>query len=288
VSGQREHRCAAVFGHLGAAAVSLMTAAAPAEKRITTEARGHVLLIGLSRPAKLNAFDPQMLEELAQAYSELENGPHRCGVLFAHGEHFTAGLDLAKVAPVVMEGKGLFPTEGMIDPFGLHGKARTKPVVCAVHGRCLTLGIELVLASDITIAADDTKFAQIEVKRGIFPFGGATLRWVQASGWGTAMRWLLTGDELGAEEALRIGLVQEVAARGTHLEKAIAIAETIAAQAPLGVQATLASARMRLEKGFEPAANALVPQILSLMGTEDAREGMMSFLERRTAKFEGR
>jgi enoyl-CoA hydratase len=261
------------------------------EKRITTEVRGHVLLIGLSRPAKLNAFDPQMLNELAEAYSELEKGPHRCAVLFAHGEHFTAGLDLAKVAPVVMQGKGLFPSEGMIDPFGLHGgarQARTKPVVCAVHGRCLTLGIELVLASDITIAADDTKFAQIEVKRGIFPFGGATLRWVQASGWGNAMRWLLTGDELGADEALRIGLVQEVAPRGTHLEKAIAIAETIAAQAPLGVQATLASARMRLEKGFEPAANQLVPQILSLMQTADAQEGMMSFVERRTAKFEGR
>lgn len=258
------------------------------EKRITTEARGHVLLIGLNRPKKLNAFDPQMLQELAEAYGELERGPYRCGVLFAHGEHFTAGLDLAKVAPVVMQGKGLFPDEGQIDPFGLHGPARTKPMVCAVHGRCLTLGIELVLASDITIAADDTKLAQIEVKRGIFPFGGATLRWVQASGWGNAMRWLLTGDELGAEEALRIGLVQEVAPRGAHLEKAIAIAETIAAQAPLGVQATLLSARNRLEKGFEGAAKELVPQILSLMQSDDAREGMMSFVERRTAKFEGK
>jgi enoyl-CoA hydratase len=257
------------------------------EKRITTETRGHVLLIGLNRPAKLNAFDPQMLAELAEAYGELERGPHRCAVLFAHGEHFTAGLDLAKVAPVVMQGGGLFP-EGTIDPFGLHGKGRTKPVVCAVHGRCLTIGIELVLACDITIAADDTLLAQIEVKRGIFPFGGATLRWVQVSGWGNAMRWLLTGDELGAEEALRIGLVQEVAPRGQHLEKAIAIAETIAAQAPLGVQETLLSARNRLEKGFELAAQELVPQARALMQTEDAREGMMSFIERRTAKFEGR
>ena len=103
------------------------------EKRITTETRGHVLLIGLNRPAKLNAFDPQMLAELAEAYGELERGPHRCAVLFAHGEHFTAGLDLAKVAPVVAGGGGLFP-EGTIDPFGLHGPGRTKPVVCAVHG----------------------------------------------------------------------------------------------------------------------------------------------------------
>ena len=126
------------------------------------------------------------------------------------------------------------------------------------------------------------------MKRGIFPFGGATLRSVQASGWGNAMRWLLTGDEFGAEEALRIGLVQEVAAKGAHLERAIAIAETIAAQAPLGVQATLVSARNRLEHGFEKAAQDLVPEILGLMKTEDAREGMMSFVERRAAKFEGR
>lgn len=258
------------------------------DKRITTETRGHVLLIGLNRPKKLNAFDPQMLGELAEAYAELERGPHRAAVLFAHGDHFTAGLDLAKVAPVVMNGEQLFPHDGHVDPFGLHGPARTKPVVCAVHGRCLTIGIELVLASDITIAADDVKLAQIEVRRGIFPFGGATLRWVQASGWGNAMRWLLTGDELGADEALRIGLVQEVLPRGAHLEKAIAIAETIAAQAPLGVRATLLSARNRLERGFESAAKELYPQILELMKTDDAREGMMSFVERRTAKFEGR
>ena len=230
------------------------------EKRITTEARGHVLLIGLHRPAKINAFDPADAPASSRRpIRELEKGPHRCAVLFAHGEHFTAGLDLAKVAPVVMQGKGLFPSESQIDPFGLHGPARTKPVVCAVHGRCLTLGIELVLASDITIAADDTKFAQIEVKRGIFPFGGATLRWVQASGWGNAMRWLLTGDELGAEEALRIGLVQEIAPRGAHLEKAIAIAETIAAQAPLGVQATLALGAQSTRKGLRERGEGARP-----------------------------
>jgi enoyl-CoA hydratase/carnithine racemase len=161
-------------------------------------------------------------------------------------------------------------------------------VVCAVQGRCLTLGIELALAQDITIASDDTRFGQIEVKRGIFPFGGATLRWVMASGWGNAMRWLLTGDELPAQEALRIGLVQEVVPHGTQLERAIALAETISAQAPLGVRATLLSARKRLEHGFEAAVKDLHPEILRLMQTDDAREGVMSFVERRAARFEGR
>lgn len=113
----------------------------------------------------------------------------------------------------------------------------------AVQGLCFTLGIELILAADIAVAAEGTRFAQIEIKRGIFPFGGATLRFHQRAGWGNAMRWLLTGDEFDAREAWRMGLVQEVVEPGRQHERALAIAETVARQAPLGVQATLASAR---------------------------------------------
>ncbi|MEO6419766.1 MAG: crotonase/enoyl-CoA hydratase family protein [Polyangiaceae bacterium] len=256
--------------------------------KITTEKRGHLLLIGFDRAAKMNAFDAEMLEELSHAYGELENDPElRCGVIFANGDHFTAGLDLANVAPLMMEGKlsGLGGSGG-IDPWGVHGKQRTKPTVVAVHGRCFTLGIELCLAQDVCVAAANARFAQIEIKRGIFPFGGATFRLVQTAGWGNAMRWLLTGEEFSAEEALRIGLVQEVVETGRHLERAIAIGETIAAQAPLGVQATIASARRSLVE--EAAARALLPEIMRLMQTDDAREGLMSFLERRAAKFEGK
>jgi enoyl-CoA hydratase len=257
------------------------------ETKITTERRGHVLLIGLNRPKKMNAFDADMLRELAAAYGTLEvDADLRCGVIFAHGEHFTAGLDLANVAPLVAEGMPLFGGEGAIDPWGVHGRFRSKPTVIAVHGRCLTLGIELCLAQDVVIASSDTRFAQIEIKRGIFPFGGATFRLVQTAGWQNAMRWLLTGDEFDANEAHRIGLVQEVVAKGEQLSRAIAIAETIAAQAPLGVSATIASARQSLAE--EAAARALLPEIQRLMKTDDAREGLMSFLERRAARFEGK
>jgi enoyl-CoA hydratase/carnithine racemase len=100
------------------------------------------------------------------------------------------------------------------------------------------------------------------------------------------MRWLLTGDEFDATEAHRIGLVQEVVERGQELARAVAIAETIAAQAPLGVRSTIASAREALTE--EAAARALLPEIQRLMATDDAREGLMSFLERRAAKFGGR
>jgi enoyl-CoA hydratase/carnithine racemase len=126
----------------------------------------------------------------------------------------------------------------------------------------------------------------MEIKRGIFPFGGATFRLPQRVGWGNAMRWLLTGDEFGADEAHRIGLVQEVVEPGKQLERAIQIAETIAAQSPLGVQATIASARQSLTE--EAAARALFPALQKLLESDDAREGFMSFLERRAAKFTGK
>jgi enoyl-CoA hydratase len=257
-------------------------------ERLDYEPQGHVRLIALRRPEKRNAFDLKMLRELAEAYTEAENDVEaRCLVLGARGDHFTAGLDLAEVGPAVASGQALFP-ETLVDPLGLYGRKRTKPVVMAARGFCLTIGIELALASDIVIAAKSTKFGQIEIKRGIFPFGGATLRLPRASGWQNAMRWLLTGDTFDAAEAHRIGLVQEVTEDGADLEKALAIAETISKQAPLAVSATLLSARTAVEEGHEAAAKGLVDHARRLMKTEDAAEGLRSFVERREAKFSGK
>jgi enoyl-CoA hydratase/carnithine racemase len=260
------------------------------ESRISIEQRGHVLHIGLNRPTKRNAFDQQMLNELAIAYARLEDTPDlRCGVLYAEGEMFTAGLDLAALAPKISTSGNLEYPKNSIDPLNLYGeRARTKPIVAAVHGKCLTVGIELLLAADIRIASENATFAQIEIKRGIFPFGGATLRFPEIAGWGNAMRWLLTGDEFDAAEALRIGLVQEVIEHGKHIDKAVQIAETIARQAPLGVQATIVSARKSQSEGFEAAAQDLMPQVLQLFKSEDAREGVQSFIERREGVFSGR
>ncbi|HVE55465.1 MAG TPA: crotonase/enoyl-CoA hydratase family protein [Pyrinomonadaceae bacterium] len=260
------------------------------ESKISVEQRGHILLIGLNRPAKRNAFDLEMLDQLALAYAELEdNDEIRCGVLFAEGEMFTAGLDLANVAPKVVENGVLTYPEGAIDPLNLYTeRLRTKPLITAVQGKCLTVGIELLLASDIGVASENATFAQIEIKRGIFPFGGATLRFPERSGWGNAMRWLLTGDEFDAREALRIGLIQEVTENGKQLEKAIEIATRIAKQAPLGVRATIESARKAQTEGFTKAKEHLTPQILGLFASEDAKEGVQSFLERRDGNFSGK
>ena len=257
------------------------------EGRVTTERHGHVLLIGLDRVAKRNAFDRAMLQALGQAYGELDrDNDLRCGVLFAHGDHFTAGLELPQFAGPL--GLDLHLAEGAIDPLGITGPRLTKPMVCAVQGFCWTIGIELMLATDIRVAASSTRFAQIEIKRGIYPVGGATVRFVQQAGWGNAMRYLLTGDEFGAGEAYRIGLVQEVAEPGQQLVRAEAIAQTIAAQAPLGVRATLASARLALTAGETEALQRLAPDLLPIMQSEDAQEGIQSFIERRQANFKGK
>ena len=115
-----------------------------------------------------------------------------------------------------------------------------KPMVMAAQGICYTIGLELMLAMDIRVASSDTRFGQIEVRRGIYPVGGGTVRLYGEIGWGNAMRYLLTGDEIPAAEALRLGLVQEVTEPGSEFERALEIAERIARQAPLGVQASLA------------------------------------------------
>jgi enoyl-CoA hydratase len=246
------------------------------------------LLMGIDRVAKRNAFDLPMFNALSLAYAELDRDDDlRAGVLFAHGLHFTAGLDLVQFTPMFSSGRWAIP-EGGIDPVGIEGPLVRKPIVAATQGLCLTIGIELLLATDIRIAAKSSTFAQIEVKRGIYPVGGATFRFPRQVGWGNAMRWLLTGEEFDAKEALRIGFVQEIVEDGDQVSHAASIAEMIADQAPLGVRATLASSRLAATHGDAEAARRLLPDLGPIMQSDDVKEGIQSFIERREAKFTGK
>ena len=257
--------------------------------KVLVEEKDHVLMIKLNRADKRNAFDLDMYRDLGKAYGELHHNPNlRCGLLFAQGEHFTAGLELNKWAPLL--GKGQLPDlpENSIDPLGLDEENRLcKPLVIAVQGICLTIGMELLLATDIRVAASNTRLGQIEIKRGLYPVGGATVRLMQELGWGNAMRYLLTADEISAEEAFRLGLVQELTEPGKQLDRALDIANTIARQAPLGVKATLRSARLARTQGDKVALERLLPDLIPIIASEDFKEGVQSFMERRDARFKG-
>jgi len=262
-----------------------------AEGSISTEVRDHLFLIGLNRPKKYNGYTPTMAKQLVDAMTRLdEDDDLWVGVIFGHGDHFTAGLDLPKWTGRMEtggSGTGSESDEPRLDIVGL-GRACRKPIVTACHGISFTFGIELALGGDIVIAADDCRFSQLEPKRAIHATGGATIRFVQRCGWGNAMYHLLTSDEFDAQEAHRIGLVQEVVPLGQQLDRAIEIAEQIAACAPLAVQATKASSRRYLLEGHQAAVDALAPVQKELLASEDAKEGVQSFVERRTARFEGR
>jgi enoyl-CoA hydratase len=259
----------------------------PDDGRIVAQHQGDVLLITIDRPKKLNGFSAVMLDELSAAYSTMERDPNvRCGLLCAEGKNFTAGLELNRLSQRFAVGKPLFPDEE-VDPINLR-RLRTKPLVAAVQGICFTIGIELMLAADVVIAASDCRFAQLEVQRGIVASAGATIRMAERAGLGNALRYLLTGEEFDAQTALRLGFVQEVVAPEELRTCATALAKLIAAQAPLAVAATLSNTRKAVFEGPSSALAELASLQARLRETEDAAEGVRSFIEKRPGRFKGK
>ena len=257
---------------------------------ITTEKDGHVFLIGLNRVDKRNAVNSEMIKELSAAYGAFERDSElRVALVYAHGDHFCGGLELAECAEPLMSPMAppIFP-EGGIDPWGIQTDLASKPVVLAAQGYTMTVAIEMCLASDIVIAADNAKFAQLEISRGLFPIGGGTTRWPLASGYQNAMRYLLTGDMFGAEEARRIGLVQDIVPPTELFDYALAMAKRIAAHAPLGVQATLRTARKMQDHGHRVAADSLYPEVRTMYSSEDAQIGIKTFMDRERPTYKGR
>ncbi len=256
---------------------------------ISTSRDGDVFLIGLNRPETRNGMNMAMINELAMAFGEFEKDQNsRVGVLHALGDHFCAGLELTDCAePLMTPRSQSWVPEGGLDPWGILTDRPQKPVIAATKGFCMTVGVELCLAADIVVASDDVKFGQLEVTRGVFPFGGATLRWPLASGYQNAMRYLLTGDVFGAEEAKRIGIVQDVTTSGELLEYAVAMAKRIAANAPLGVKCTLRTARRMQDHGQKIAADTLYPEARSMFSSDDAEIGIKTYLDKERPSYTG-
>jgi enoyl-CoA hydratase/carnithine racemase len=249
---------------------------------------GSILQIGIDRQQS-NRIAFSAYVGLGRAYHLLDHDEAlRAAVLYAQGPDFVGGiLDPASWAPILRSGR--FPeTHEFIDPIGMVPPRREKPVVIAVQGKTQGAGHELFLAADIRVAASDTVFSQGEVTRGHFPAGGATIRFVREAGWGNAMRYMLTGDEWGADEAYRLGLVQYVTPPGMQLDRAIEVARKIAAAAPLGIRATLDSANRALNDGQEAALAALLPELGRLAQSDDHQEYFRALQEKRAPTYRGR
>ncbi len=258
---------------------------------INVRTEDHILLMEVDRPKKYNAMTREMFHQIAQAYFELDRNPDlRVGLVYAAGPHFTSGLELTDWAEAFSGGEG-FPIDKKteIDPFYMMNDTRcSKPVIIAVQGYCYTWGVEFLLNTDIRVAATDTRFGMLEVRRGFFPCGGATLRLPKEIGWGNAQRYLLSGDEWSAEDAYRFGMVQHLTEPGKQFDKALEIARRVASAAPLGVRSILKSCRTAALKGEQAAKDSIFQELEKVMKSEDVQEGIKSFIERRAAVFQGK
>jgi len=261
-----------------------------ASNTITVERRDDIVLIGLNRPFIQNRLDPPTRARLAETMYQYEHDSTlRAAILFGHGDNFSRGIDVDASQAALIAGQRTAPRVDAVDPLGNSLPHRTKPLIVVVHGETWNLGHELYLAGDIRIAAANTRFGQDENSHGRFPGGGATVRFVREAGWGNAMRYMLTGDHWSAEESYRIGVTQQIAPTPqAALEAGIAIARKIAACAPLGVKATLASAHQVIDPVEADALSKLGAQYAALYRTEDFVEGRRAEAEGRPPRYKGR
>ncbi len=258
------------------------------------EADGGIVTITLNRPDRLNAITMPMLESLSRALraADVDRGV-RVIVLTGAGRGFCAGLDLKDLAAGTgigaNDGAGLanarFDLAGS-PPVVLH--TTDKPVICALNGPAAGYGMDLALGCDIRIASREAKLAAVFTKRGILPESGGAWLLPRLVGWAKAAEIAFRGMTLGAEEALAMGLVNHVVEHDELMPQTREMAAEIAASAPLAVQATKRMMRLGLEETFEANVHHVFLQLLPLFGSQDFREGVRAFMEKRPPQFQGR
>jgi enoyl-CoA hydratase/carnithine racemase len=252
-------------------------------RTISLEKRGPIAFLALRRPEKEDVIDGAFPAELAQACEAIEvDDKVRVVVLTAQGDNFCRGWDSAFLA-----GEDPHGLSGQTDPFASLADL-PRPVVCAIQGEALSAGLELALACDVRVAAEDARLGLPETKLGLVPMGGGTQRLARLVGRGKALEMILTGEPVDAQEALRIGLVSVTAPRDRLAAEAEAIAGRIAERGPIAVRYAKEAVRRGLEMPLEQALRYETDLTIILQTTEDRTEGVNAFLEKRTPKFKGR
>lgn len=272
------------------AAVAANTAANPAE--VLYAVANHVATITLNCPERMNTISHTMLGDITELMLKADNDPAvRVIVLTGTGRAFCAGLDLTSAT----KGEGGVANASS-NPSNLDLKATPptvmfnleKPLIAALNGSAAGYGLDMALIADIRLMARGAKLSAAFVKRGILPESGGTWLLPKLLGWSKAAELIFTGRTLDAEEALRLGLVSELVDAAELPARARALAEEIAGNAPLAVQASKRMMRMGLNETFHDHVHHVFLQLLPLLRSADAREGMLAFLEKRTADFKGK
>lgn len=249
------------------------------------EAEGPVAVITLNRPARRNAIDGAAAAGLGAALARFEADPDlRVGVLCGAGPVFCAGMDLAAFGAGQVEAV-LFGPGGFA---GLTEARRSKPLIAAVQGAALAGGCELALACDLIVAEEESRFGLPEVIRGLVAGAGGALRLAALIPPARAREILLTGRMIDTAEAWDLGLIARRAALGTARAAALALAQEIAANAPLAVRETLRLSRAAEAAQLAPLWPENARTLREIMASEDAREGARAFLERRAPVWQGR
>lgn len=274
--------------------MSQAQAAAQEAQEVLYEVDGHIATITLNAPERMNTISGPMLNQLTKRLQEAEADPQvRCVILTGAGRAFCAGLDLRAQT----QGSGLsIGSSGGVTSTTLDLKntpptvlqEMETPTICAVNGGAAGYGMDTALGCDIRIMGRSAKLAAAFCKRGLVPESGGTWYLPRLIGWSKAAELIFTGRTLSADETVAWGLASEVLEDAELMPRARALAAEIAANAPLAVKAAKRMMRMGLNEPFPEHVHHVYLQLLPLMRTEDVKEGMMAFLEKREPKFKGK
>jgi enoyl-CoA hydratase/carnithine racemase len=268
--------------------------AAGGELEVLFAVSEHVATITLNRPDRMNTISRTMLDQLTQALLKADADPEiRVVILTGTGRAFCAGLDLTETTRPGASG-GITTGAGIATDLDLRNTPPTvlfnmgKPTICALNGSAAGYGMDTALGCDIRLMAQNAKMAAAFTKRGIVPESGGTWFLPRLLGWSKAAELIFTGRTLSAEECVEMGLASAVVPAENLTAAARTLALEIAANAPLAVQASKKMMRMGLNETFDDHVHHVFLQLLPLLRTADAAEGMRSFMEKRKPDFVGR